>query len=181
MVDTHAISTEASAPTVAEFPIIIDGPRPDQLCISFQVREAPARFRLHERRGEHIDNDGEQSRGELFGQYRNVQIAEGCMATLGLKLVSVYVRNKPTLKGLRKVVYFWFAQQSDPREFRDPAFLAYAMEAFQVLSSNVYAEGESYVNHYGPACITLKGIAQCAPKMILSLCEGEIELIEVPA
>lgn len=177
MVDTHATSPEASVPTVAQFPVITDA---EQICISFQLRPAPHRF--HVRQHREVDGGGgEQSRGELFAKYGNVKFDEASIAALGLKLVSVYVRNKPTQKGPRHVLYFWFAPESDPRDLHDATFHEYAMNAFRYLSANVYAEGESYANENGPACIALKGPVPCVPKTILSLCAGELQTVAVPA
>jgi hypothetical protein len=89
----------------------------------------------------------------------------------------VFVKNKDTPKGPRCVVYFWFAPESDQRNFKDPSFHAYALAEFERLASNVYVTGESYSNPNGPACIALKGIARCHARAELSLVEGDLKVI----
>lgn len=159
----------------AEFPLLLGK---EHLGISFQVRpeDAPARF--YERA--HGADAGERGRqagnGELYEKYQNVSLVHGTIAGLGLKVVDVFVKNKDTPKGPRCVVYFWFAPQSDHRNFQDSSFHAYTLAEFERLASYIYVTGESYANPDGPACIALKGIASCSVRTTLSIVEGDLEV-----
>lgn|GEM_PF-2686870 len=149
----------------------------EQICISFQVLPIDAPQYFYERaHGEDAGERGVQAgNGELFEEYKNVKFDASSIKLLGLKPVDVYTKWKETPKGSRGVVYFWFAPEADYRNFQDPKFLSYTLSEFDRLASLVYVTGQSFVNPDGPACIVLKGVAQCSERTTLALVEGELE------
>jgi len=154
----------------AEFPLLIGV---EHLGISFQVRpeDAPA---FPERK--HDVFTSRAGVGELYEAYQNVTLVDS-VSRLGLKLVDVYIKRKDTPKGPRSVVYFWFAPKDDSRNFA-PTFLVYAQCEFERLAGRVYVTGESFTNDNGPACIVLKGVAQCHAHTVLALVEGELKSVD---
>lgn len=158
----------------AEFPLLLGK---EHLGVSFQVRpeDAPVRFFARAHGADAGERGRQAGNGELFEAYKNVMFLNGSVSALGLKIVDVYVKHKDTPKGPRCVVYFWFAPESDHRNFQDPGFYEYAVGEFARLAGNVYVTGESYVNPDGPACIALKGIAMCSVRTELALVEGDLE------
>lgn len=171
MTATASVSLVSATADVlhAEFPLLIGE---EHLGVSFQVRPTDAPAFAERMQGVCTFRAGT---GELYETYQNVTLIDS-VNKLGLKLVGAYIKHKATTKGPRSVVYFWFAPESDPRNL-EPDFFTYARGEFERLAGHVYVAGESFTNTNGPACIVLKGVAQCPAHTALSLVEGELKSV----